>query len=94
MKPQDLRIGSWYNENGHDFKLEPDQIPGFFAKKLGFYACGLNYRKGNYELWSNTIHLDEFTLRDGMHIFHNRIVSVHQLQNIMFALTDDELTIN
>lgn len=68
----------------------------------------LIFQKGIYEIWSNTADLKEWSLRrivgdknegsygetlNCMVNVHNKVYTVHQLQNIYYSLTGEQLTI-
>ena len=55
--------------------------------KLGFYECHGWYRKNNLEIYKvkNYLYIPRFNIG---------LEHVHQIQNLYFALTGEELTIN
>lgn len=85
----------------------PIRLTEDWLLKLGFVKDSLTFRKGKYILWFNGIDNREYAFmlfdqRDGIddspsndfHVFSTNltyVTHVHQLQNLYFALTGDEL---
>jgi len=87
-----------YLQNDTDFNLEPILLTEECLVKFGFGKIGFNFRKydnynkGNREfiLWYN--HNSKYYEIKSNYNFYE-IKYVHQLQNLYFALTNDELKI-
>lgn len=107
MTPYELRIGNrlkqgivkslYYNgyvgfDTGNSQSLELiDGIPltSEWLWKAGLYRAGDRYKLGNFQFW--------FENGEGWaatHLHEVRIKYVHQLQNLYYALTGQELTFN
>ena len=101
IKSNELRIGNLVEKEGEiyvaDFitinmahNYNPIPLKPEILEKCGFIPTGLaDFINGEIELWqvNNEFH---YSVHDDYHISIN---SVHQLQNLYFALTGEELTI-
>ena len=105
MKAQELRIGNFVYDGYQHFKITPTDIliisdnhNGLMIQpiplteewlvKFGFiqvHCCN-----GKYERWSkDCVYIEKIN-----HVFHHDFISIgaiHQLQNLYFALTGEEL---
>ena len=106
MKAEELRINNWVkDENGHyqikGEHLDEDNFPTIqtweipltkeWLLKFGFDEHAIGYYNKDFIIflsYSNT-GLHQYRLRD----FNTIIKYVHQLQNLYFALTGEELTL-
>ncbi|GAA4329138.1 hypothetical protein GCM10023149_33600 [Mucilaginibacter gynuensis] len=107
MEPTELRIGNIVQLHGDPFYADIDTLGNAsgepvilndqWLQMLGFYVVVLNdgdspiYHKHGLE-----IYIDCETLQPmfyGFQVCNYRIQYVHQLQNLYFALTGEELTI-
>jgi hypothetical protein len=107
MKASELRIGNWiyhlgviqkmtakglYQMEGENPFIEPIPLTEEWLIKFGFKKVYYGWEKGSFEVESRgdiylySINCNEYT--DGMPFKY-----VHQLQNLYFALTGEELTI-
>jgi hypothetical protein len=89
-------------ESGWNFDfIEPIQITEKWLLKFGFKSDDISWeyskRLGNfyimYDIEINSIYINDGSRYDGADI-PNEIKHVHQLQNLYFALTGQELTLN
>jgi hypothetical protein len=109
MKPEEIRIGNWVSDRGGEFKLsdhevfndsfDPEVLAGIpiteeWLERLGLNKIGTEYKANNSKFslraWFNINNKPVITL-DYAGIGH--IEYVHQLQNLYFSLTGQELTI-
>jgi len=109
MTAAELRIGNWYknmsNDNpfnqikyGHEIDYvaiycEPIPLTEEWLLKFGFEKSGINHIK--WTKWKMFLVEDE----KGIYSFdlgriYNDILTIHQLQNLYFALTNEELKIS
>ena len=108
MKASELRIGNWLNDGFFDFQVEvqdiliisdmpeglnikPIPLTEEWLMKFGFiqeHCCN-----GKYERWNkDCVYIEKIN-----HVFHHDFISIgaiHQLQNLYFALTGEELQLN
>jgi hypothetical protein len=73
-------------------KLQPIPLTEEWLLKFGFIKYGMSYADSIFviNLWSNGLFMPQYQYRHGK---RNPIKYVHQLQNLYFALTSEELTI-
>lgn len=104
MKANELRLGNWVQKHGEQYQcgsatimmlereesdVKPIPLTEEWLLRLGFDNDDVNrfYKDGIYILFYNV----------GCSILHNQlhvnIFYVHQLQNLYFALTGEELTL-
>ena len=105
MKANELRIGNllsvnWKNDlvivtgeiinevENYEHEYHPIQLTEEWLMKFGFKLYGESYWKGNFKY--NSIQCFEYF---GIPIHDSLIRYVHQLQNLHFTLTGEELTI-
>lgn len=105
MKAKELRIGNLVKRNNIvvvcDFmsisdcyqlpdEYEPIPLTEEWLVRFGWEKSGEWFYKDYYEINLNGI----FNPSDAHYTIHNDIKYVHQLQNLYFALTGEELTTN
>lgn len=107
LKANELRVGNWVERDGEVYQItsvtilslergettvKPVPITSEILFKLGFGTSLVSdaiYHKGLF-----TLDLRDFTFKFGTHWFlDNKCKYVHQLQNLYFALTNEELTV-
>ena len=82
-----------YIQNELEFPLNPIPLTEEILLKFGFFK-----KLGNYELENFRFHIsqpmnfDGFVFCEGYSVITDKIQFVHQLQNLFFALKDEELT--
>jgi hypothetical protein len=108
MKLRELTIGNYYNynnstikldgsllatylQNDAEFRLIPIPITQEWLVKFGFKEYGKCYYKD--ELYLKKIDFQPIGEEETDIIFY-KLEYVHQLQNLYFALTNEELTLN
>ena len=105
MKATELRIGNWIMTTPNNkFQVTPDEyknwdVNGMWANpiplteewlvKFGFEKG----KKGIYQLCSFDMEHTMWILDNGVSDLHGQVVHVHQLQNLYFAITGEELII-
>jgi hypothetical protein len=106
MKAEELRIGNYYNKNGEIEQITPNDIIEvweseriwckpiplteewllkFGFKKVEGWDDMFYFEIGNFQVYEYNVSGFEFNDFDIKH--------VHQLQNLYYALTNEELTI-
>lgn len=104
MQKEELRIGNWVTENGrlihihdgfgidHAQKFEPIKLTKEWLNKFGFVSNGVTYELPNFRFQiSRPLNYEGFVFCDGYSVITEKIQYVHQLQNLYFALTGEEL---
>lgn len=108
MKANELRTGNWANNNEEDYQItsatiaqiergdstaKPIQITEEWLSKFGFVPNGFSMDKGefNVEIWLESEIGHTFKWND--FVISIRLKHIHQLQNLYFALTGEELEI-
>jgi hypothetical protein len=105
MKANEIRLGNYYNDNGEIKKISPNDIVELWEAdrtwinpiplteewllKFGFVSNPYKdrYETKNFQVECNkTRGFTELWIEGAPHIKH-----VHQLQNLYFALTNEEL---
>ena len=84
-----------YIQNELDFPLNKIQLTEEILLKFGFEekSKSKNFYLGNFRFHiSKPANHDGFIFCDGYDVITDKIKYVHQLQNIYFALTGEELT--
>ena len=105
MTANELRIGNWFIEKGdvkqfdgdfyHLLGCEPIPLNTKWLEKFGFEYSEFEdlYQKGGYDVDNKDNVYCHFYMNE-YGDWYKDIEHVHQLQNLYFALTGDELTIN
>jgi len=76
-------------------QIEPIPLTEEWLLKFGFQKGGFDYLKNNLEISKlNNGIFDAYCTDLESFVFISEIKYVHQLQNLYFALTGDELTVN
>jgi hypothetical protein len=102
MQASELRIGNWYNDNGIFKQVTPNTIEEVWVTQRTWCKplteewlkrCNFNFEKLGFKDLSVSygITSNEFHFYIGN--YAKKINYVHQLQNLYFALTGEELTI-
>lgn len=77
-----------------DYEIEPIPLNEEWLLKFGFEKKLGNYELENFRFNINKpINFDGFLFCEGYSVITDKIQYVHQLQNLYFALTNEELTI-
>jgi hypothetical protein len=83
----------WYYElEGGNMleKTEPIALTEEWLLKFGYIENNENY---TWVIENHDVEIDVFARRVGFFYRHHKLQFVHQLQNLFYALTDEELTI-
>lgn len=107
MKAKELRIGSYYNydsdlikldgstlasylQNDMDFYLEPIPLTEEWLFKFGFIS---NPYQDRYEKKGYNFLIDVIYIKGTLYLYYKgvELKCVHQLQNLYFSLTNEEL---
>ena len=106
IAPQELRLGNWININGSPFQVELPDL-NLIANKDGKstyepieltedWLFKFGFEKLNYTYWAKGLAVHNHDIVSFYMLYEqNRtyIKYVHQLQNLYFALTGEELKI-
>jgi len=85
----DISIGS------KDFLYEPIPLTEEWLLRFGFYKKQANYELDNFRFHiTKPMNYDGFLFCEGYSVITEKIQNVHQLQNLYFALTGEELTLS
>ena len=108
LKPNELRVGNWVERDGEVYQItsvtilslergettvNPIPITSEILLKLGFVHSLYIYRAFDKGQFSFDLVSFRFQF-DNRFVSNNRYKYVHQLQNLYFALTNEELTID
>ncbi len=108
MKANELRIGNWVYDDEY-YKIEGWELGADNADEAFdpipltpeiLEKCGFVKESDKWFISSSNIHLTVFNLREAFSVYINdklivyAVDCLHQLQNLYFALTGEELQIN
>ena len=82
-----------YYRNGSCWSISPDRVE--LTEEI-LLKCG--FEKHNKEFWFKDFFIglidNSFNLKEGIGVYVADVYYLHQLQNLYFALTGEELTVN
>jgi outer membrane protein assembly factor BamD (BamD/ComL family) len=105
IKANELRIGNWYDHNGRYEQVTPNTILEVWESERTWVKpipltteilekCGFEQQNGVMAWEKEDVVIAFSTLGNFFRLYPrtNRIKYLHQLQNLYFALTGEELT--
>lgn len=107
MKANELRVGNWYKEDGEICQVTSNLIEDFWSYEIAWCEAipltdewllkfGFEEKDGGYILWDKNIYIKDNVYYYGTFGYPPNKLElkyVHQLQNLVHALTGEELTI-